>query len=41
MSTIDFVVPILGLCWGIVTYILLKQNKSKPERWSHIWGFGI
>ncbi len=41
MSSIDFVVPILGLFWGIVTYILLKQNKSKPELWPRIWGFGI
>lgn len=41
MSSIDFVVPILGLFWGIVTYILLKQNKSKPELWPRILGFGI
>lgn len=41
MSSTDFVVPILGLFWGIVTYILLKQNKSKPERWPRIWGLGI
>lgn len=41
MSSIDFVAPIFGLLWGIVTYILLKQNKSKPELWPRILGFGV
>ena len=41
MSAIDFVAPIFGLIWGMVIYILLKQNKSKPELWPRILGFGI
>ncbi len=34
MSSIDFVAPVF------VIYILIKQNKSKPELWPHICGFG-
>ena len=40
MSSIDFVAPIFGLIWGIIMYILLKQNSSKPELWPRIGGFG-
>lgn len=41
MSSIDFIAPIFGLFWGIAMYILLKQNKSKPELWPRISGFGV
>jgi len=41
MHTIDFVAPIFGLIWGMVIYILLRQNKSKPELWPRILGFGV
>jgi hypothetical protein len=41
MSAIDFVAPIFGLVWGMVIYILFKQNKSKPELWPRIAGFGM
>ena len=40
MSSIDFVAPIFGLIWGIVMYILLKQNQSKFKLWPRILGFG-
>jgi hypothetical protein len=36
----DFVAPIFGLIWGIVMYILLKQNQSKLKLWPPILGFG-
>jgi len=41
MKPIDIITPIFGLFWGLVTYILLKQNKSKPKLWPRILGFGI
>ncbi len=41
MSSVDLVAITFGLVWAVVTYILLKQNKSKPELWSRILGFGI
>ena len=41
MKPIDITVPIFGLFWGLVTYILLKQNKSKPKLWPRILGFGV
>ena len=40
MKLIDFLVPILGLFWGFVIYILLKQNKSKLKLWPRILGLG-
>ena len=41
MKPIDFVAPIFGLLWAIVTFILLKRNNSKPNTWAHILGIGI
>ena len=40
MSSMDFVAPTFALFWGIVTFILFRRNKSKPELWSRIFGFG-
>lgn len=40
MKPIDIIVPILGFFWGLGIYILLKQNKSKPNLWPRILGFG-
>ena len=41
MSAIDFVAPLFGLIWGTAIYVLLRRNKSKPELWPPISGFGI
>ena len=41
MTSIDLIAPVFGIIWGIVMYILLKQNKSKPELWPRIGGFGV
>ena len=41
MKPIDIIAPVFGLFWGLVTYILLKQNKSKPKLWPRILGFGV
>ena len=41
MSSIDFVAPALGLFWATALYIILKQNKSKPELWPRIGGIGV
>ena len=40
MSSIDFIAPILALFWAIVTFILFRRNKSKPELWPRFFGFG-
>jgi hypothetical protein len=41
MKPIDFVPLLLGLLWGIVTFILLRRNNSKPDTWARIFGIGI
>ncbi len=41
MKPIDFIALIFGLLWAIVTFILLKRNKSKPRAWPLILGIGI
>lgn len=40
MRPVDFIAPIFGLLLGLVMYILLKHNKSKPKLWPRILGFG-
>ncbi len=41
MKPIDFTALIFGLLWAIVTFILLKRNKSKLRAWPLILGIGI
>lgn len=39
MRPIDFIAPTFALLWGIVTLILFRRNKLKPELWPRILGF--
>jgi len=41
MKPIDIIAPLFGIFWGLVMYILLKQNKSKLKLWPRILGFGV
>jgi hypothetical protein len=41
MKPIDIIAPIFGLFWGLLIYIVLKLNKSKPKLWPRILGFGV
>jgi hypothetical protein len=40
MRPIDLIAPTFALFWGIVTLVLFRRNKSKPELWPRIFGFG-
>ncbi len=41
MKPIDVIALTFGLLWAIVTFILIRRNKSNPKTWARIFGIGI
>jgi len=39
-DTIDMILLVVGLVWGVILLYLWRRNKSKPKMWPRLLGIG-